>query len=82
MEEEQRWDKLKSWVSVQQDIQARLQTPDKFDQSVSLHHGPQVLLFILLLKTYRGPYVSHSKAVYNIVKTVKSTWKISSHLHA
>ncbi|XP_062602981.1 uncharacterized protein LOC134264735 isoform X3 [Saccostrea cucullata] len=62
LEEEDRWDKLKSWANVQHDIQTRLQAPDKFDQSVSLHHGPQ------LYHTLRHP--SHIKCMTHFTSNV------------
>ncbi|XP_061169585.1 uncharacterized protein LOC133178950 isoform X2 [Saccostrea echinata] len=62
LEEEDRWDKLKSWANVQHDIQTRLQALDKFDQSVSLHHGPQ------LYHTLRHP--SHIKCMTHFTSNV------------
>lgn len=52
MEDEERWDKVKNWVNVQHDIQTRLQEPDKFDQSVTLYHGPQVVSTIIMQAQY------------------------------
>lgn len=52
MEDEERWDKVKNWVNVQHDIQTRLQKPDKFDQSVTLYHGPQVVSTISMQAQY------------------------------
>lgn len=52
MEDEERWDKVKNWVNVQHDIQTRLQKPDKFDQSVTLYHGPQVVSTIIICITH------------------------------
>lgn len=46
MEEEDRWDKVKNWVNVQHDIESRLRAPEKFDQSVTLYHGPQVSITV------------------------------------
>nr|XP_034302374.1 uncharacterized protein LOC105345155 isoform X8 [Crassostrea gigas] len=62
MEDEERWDKVKNWVNVQHDIQTRLQKPDKFDQSVTLHHGPQ------LYHTLRHP--AHIKCMTHFTSNV------------
>ncbi|XP_065932015.1 uncharacterized protein [Magallana gigas] len=62
MEDEERWDKVKNWVNVQHDIQTRLQKPDKFDQSVTLYHGPQ------LYHTLRHP--AHIKCMTHFTSNV------------
>ena len=49
-QEEVKWDKLQKWRLVQEDILQKLQTPDQLNQSMTLHHGPQVH-FLTLLST-------------------------------
>ncbi|XP_078326818.1 uncharacterized protein LOC111123425 isoform X3 [Crassostrea virginica] len=62
MEEEDRWDKVKNWVNVQHDIESRLRAPEKFDQSVTLYHGPQ------LYHTLRHP--AHIKCMTHFTSNV------------
>ncbi|XP_021354118.1 uncharacterized protein LOC110450754 isoform X2 [Mizuhopecten yessoensis] len=38
----EKWDKLKKWGSVQEEIIQKLQAPEKMDQSLALNHGPQL----------------------------------------
>ena len=37
-----RWDKLRTWRLLKEDIEAKLQEPEKFDSGITLEIGPQV----------------------------------------
>ncbi|XP_048237960.1 uncharacterized protein LOC125372345 [Haliotis rufescens] len=39
---DQRWDKLKEWSEVKDNLQVALQDPQTFDHSITLEHGPQL----------------------------------------
>ena len=40
--EVEKWDKLKSWTKVQEEIEERLKNTQKYDDSMTLYYGPQV----------------------------------------
>ena len=40
--EVEKWDKLKSWTKVQEEIEERLKNTEKYDDSMTLYYGPQV----------------------------------------
>ena len=37
-----RWDKLRTWQLLKDEIEAKLQEPEKFDSGITLDIGPQV----------------------------------------